>query len=745
MLQGPNDFNNSQQYQQFPSFQNDPNINFNQESKENIRFIDESKGNFKFNQIKTEKVVHQCHLCSESFSRKREFEKHLRKSHSPTCDVCGRTFPNESILETHKTKNIICRTQEFSSPQTPDRQICQRYQSGIGNKNAGTHPCVYCPEILDSANQLSQHKQVVHIPKCHICGKVLAKYSSLNRHLLIHQKPSQRKTGQTFNHNLSQTHLSPNQTNMNNLSRVNLSNQNLKINNPNETTLNTSGQRNLNNSNHDYINTFSKCDDPHIESQIKEDDSMQTKSDFLDRSNLDRTVLKNSSIPNNNGMTVAYNLIPENNRSINSPNYLKKDFQERSQNEFCSEIVDNKEEVKNQTSSFHKPTESDVVPTMTQHKKENSIAIDETRCEILKGLTKETFYCTTCNLSLETRKIFREHVKQMKAIWKNFNLTLSNPGNRMEQTLSPTKTRTEPPNPIKTDQTLNPTKTGTELPLNPTKNETDQTLNPTKTKTERTLNLTKNETDETLNAIKTGTVHLLSQTKTGTDETLNLTKNETGQNTCDKMKQDKYETDQTLFNISNLGIRTNQTIRLPKNKRDEILSNKASLEVSNMGKGSAQNSAADDDETTQTKFSKKPKKCVVDMDSKQSLLTCPKCSKVFCSKKQKIEHMQKLVCSRVDPQKRIENSCHHCPRSFTCKTNLIAHIANEHLKKRDLKCDRCPKCFATQQRLRHHIRSVHDDVKQDCQVCFKTFKGKYSLKTHMDSKHFVKKEMMNDD
>jgi uncharacterized C2H2 Zn-finger protein len=493
---------------------------------------------------------------------------------------------------------------------------------------------------------------------------------------------------------------------------------------------------------------LSKCDDPYTESQIKEDDSMQTKSDFLGRSNLDRTVLKNSSTANNNGMTVAYNLIPENYRSINSPNYLKNDFQERSQNEFCSEIVDNKEEVKNQTSSFHKPTESDVVPTMTQHKKENSIPIDEPRCEILKRSENETFYCATCNLSLETRKIFREHVKQMKAIWKNFNLTLSNSENRTEQTLSPTKT---------------------ERTLNPTENQIDQTLNPTKTGTEQPLNLTKNETDQTLNPIKTETKQLLNQAKTGTKETLNLTKNETEQNTCDEMKQIKHGNDQIFSYISNFGIRSKQAINPPKNKNDAILSNKVSLEVSNMGKGSEHNLAANDDETTQTKLSKKPKKCIVDKeskqnlltfqtklskkpkkcvvedDSKQSFLTCPKCSKVFCSKKRKIEHMQKLVCSRVDPEQRIKHSCQHCPRSFTCKTNLTAHIANEHLKKRDLKCDRCPKCFATQQRLSHHIRSVHDDVKQDCQVCFKTFKGKYSLKTHMESKHFVKKETMNDD
>ncbi|KAL7305583.1 hypothetical protein TKK_0002314 [Trichogramma kaykai] len=95
----------------------------------------------------------------------------------------------------------------------------------------------------------------------------------------------------------------------------------------------------------------------------------------------------------------------------------------------------------------------------------------------------------------------------------------------------------------------------------------------------------------------------------------------------------------------------------------------------------------------------------------------------------------KTYPSKINEGKqRIE--CEICFKKFSTKTTLKIHINSVHKDLKPYHCDVCDKSFTQKFNLRRHIDSVHNGRKpHNCDICGKSFAQKCVLKTHIHSVH----------
>lgn len=139
------------------------------------------------------KNAYKCSDCDRMFSRKVQYEKHIRQHvHVPDpvpvpdlsdiigidCEVCGKTFKNEKSLkihtQRHNTKNkiacVIC-----------GKKFCQRSSLKLHLRvhNNQRNPlkkyeCEMCDKYFPSENDLKKHRSACHDEKpfsCNICNE----------------------------------------------------------------------------------------------------------------------------------------------------------------------------------------------------------------------------------------------------------------------------------------------------------------------------------------------------------------------------------------------------------------------------------------------------------------------------------------------------------------------------------------------------------------------------------------------
>ncbi|KAJ3427022.1 zinc finger protein [Anaeramoeba flamelloides] len=116
---------------------------------------------------------------------------------------------------------------------------------------------------------------------------------------------------------------------------------------------------------------------------------------------------------------------------------------------------------------------------------------------------------------------------------------------------------------------------------------------------------------------------------------------------------------------------------------------------------------------------------------------CPKCKKLFASRKRLTRHLN-TTHSEARPHK-----CPICDSSFKRSDHLKRHmLKHKPDRERIFKCDKCTKSFFTQDTLRKHKRFVHEKelpYKCEWENCGKQFRKRSKLKYHIAKDHKHKK------
>lgn len=115
---------------------------------------------------------YNCKKCQMSFSRGKEYLKHIMEQHKERgygCGICNRRF---ALKATYNAHLVIHRE------QLPDPAV-QKY----------IHPCEICGRIFNSIGNLDRHKIIhtgVKSHGCDKCGKSFARKDMLKEHLRVH-------------------------------------------------------------------------------------------------------------------------------------------------------------------------------------------------------------------------------------------------------------------------------------------------------------------------------------------------------------------------------------------------------------------------------------------------------------------------------------------------------------------------------------------------------------------------------
>lgn len=167
----------------------------------------------------------QCHLCEKAFTRRQQFQEHLKRTHKNAkagnfeCSVCKKIFKNrDNLLQHQRTHsgekpyecgichkrfnhssyiNIHMRTHTKERPfacQICDKDFISRSKLTAHMKahnDVRPHKCDECDRTFRTPADMRNHYRAEHTNErpfeCHICGNNFAKQKLLNQHLFLHQ------------------------------------------------------------------------------------------------------------------------------------------------------------------------------------------------------------------------------------------------------------------------------------------------------------------------------------------------------------------------------------------------------------------------------------------------------------------------------------------------------------------------------------------------------------------------------
>lgn len=80
-------------------------------------------------------------------------------------------------------------------------------------------------------------------------------------------------------------------------------------------------------------------------------------------------------------------------------------------------------------------------------------------------------------------------------------------------------------------------------------------------------------------------------------------------------------------------------------------------------------------------------------------------------------------------------ACHFCGKTYTKKTSLTSHIAENHKQPSSFKCPVCGKFLRRKNDLKRHLRIHSEDKPYQCSLCSKDFSRSDRLRAHVKAHH----------
>uniref|UniRef100_A0A8C6TTU3 C2H2-type domain-containing protein n=1 Tax=Neogobius melanostomus TaxID=47308 RepID=A0A8C6TTU3_9GOBI len=80
-------------------------------------------------------------------------------------------------------------------------------------------------------------------------------------------------------------------------------------------------------------------------------------------------------------------------------------------------------------------------------------------------------------------------------------------------------------------------------------------------------------------------------------------------------------------------------------------------------------------------------------------------------------------------------ACHFCGKTYTKKTSLTSHIAENHKQPSSFKCPVCGKFLRRKNDLKRHLRIHNEDKPYQCSLCSKDFSRSDRLRAHVKAHH----------
>ncbi|CAG0882962.1 unnamed protein product [Cyprideis torosa] len=111
-------------------------------------------------------------------------------------------------------------------------------------------------------------------------------------------------------------------------------------------------------------------------------------------------------------------------------------------------------------------------------------------------------------------------------------------------------------------------------------------------------------------------------------------------------------------------------------------------------------------------------------------LTCKVCDRAFPNERSLELHH--AVCGQIK-----SSICDICGRSFRGNYQLRTHVTAVHDKLRPFECPNCHLTFGEKATLKKHIRNLHTDYSKQCEVCGSKFKTNSGFKHHLWTSHRI--------
>ncbi|KAF2895092.1 hypothetical protein ILUMI_11080 [Ignelater luminosus] len=174
-------------------------IKVNPRMQQNYQFTCLSQQQEEFSENETK---YTCKVCDKEFSTSSSLQQHSKLhdvNKKYVCEICGQRFIRKNYLsdhmEGHSTeKNHICK---FCGKAFRRRTVLRAH------KRVHTHPnhyvCEQCGRAFTNSSTLKTHRMLIHIKernfKCVICNLTFPLKSTLNKHVLRHQKRENGEKG----------------------------------------------------------------------------------------------------------------------------------------------------------------------------------------------------------------------------------------------------------------------------------------------------------------------------------------------------------------------------------------------------------------------------------------------------------------------------------------------------------------------------------------------------------------------